>query len=92
MSAIVLSSIKRFIDIAPKLEDIGVKNIHFYDSRGNDELTTPMIALVPFVDVVVLGKDAHCSSHMNKVVEEALARHIPVVSDDCIGDLAGCLY
>jgi hypothetical protein len=48
-----------------------------------------MIALVPFVDVVVLGKDAHCSTLMNKVAEEALARHVPVVSEDCIGDLAG---
>jgi len=90
MSAMVLSSVKRFIDMSPKLEDLGVKNIHFYNSRGNDKLTTPMVALVPFVDVVVLGKDAHCSTLMNRVVEEALARHIPVVSDDCIGDLAGC--
>jgi hypothetical protein len=92
MSAIVLSSVKRFIEMSSKLEDIGVKNIHFYNSQNNDELTTPMVSLIPFVDFVVLGKDAHCSPHMNKVVEEALARNIPVVSEDCLGDLAGCLY
>jgi hypothetical protein len=92
MSAMVLSSIKRFIDMSPKLEEIGIKNIHFYNSKGNEELTTPMVALVPFVDVVVLGKDAYHSTLMNRVVEEALARHIPVVSEDCIVDLAGCLY
>ncbi len=78
--------------MSPKLEDIGVKNIHFYNSQGNDELTTPMIALVPFVDVVVLGKDANCSPHMNKVVEEALARHIPVVSDDCLNEMKNFCY
>lgn len=92
MSAMVISSIKRFIEMSPKLEDLGVKNIHFYNSMSNDELPAPMVALVPFVDVVVLGKDAHCSPFMTKVVQEALARHIPVVSDDCIEDLKECLY
>lgn len=92
MSAMVLSSMKRFIEMATKLKEIGVKNIHFYNSKNNDELTTPMVALVPFIDVVVLGKDAHCSMLMNRVVEEALARHILVISEDCIGDLAGRLY
>lgn len=92
MSVMVLSSVKRFIEMSPRLEDIGVKNIHFYNSKNNDELTTPMISLVPFVDCVILGKDAHCSALMTRVVEEALARHIPVVSEDCIGDLAGCFY
>ncbi len=92
MSAMVLSSVKRFIDISEKLEEIGIRNIHFFNSKDNDELTTPMVALVPFMDVLVLGEDAHLSSYSNKVVEEAVARHIPVVSEDCIGDVEGCLY
>jgi hypothetical protein len=29
MSAMVISSVKRFIEMSPKLEEIGVKNIHF---------------------------------------------------------------
>ncbi|WP_333654149.1 hypothetical protein [Dissulfurispira sp.] len=92
MSAMVISSVKRFIDMSPKLEEIGIKNIHFYNSKGNEELTTPMVALVPFIDVVVLGKDAYRSTLTDRVVEEALARHIPVVSEDCIADLSGRLY
>ncbi|RJQ19308.1 MAG: hypothetical protein C4560_06475 [Nitrospiraceae bacterium] len=91
MSAMVLSSVKGFIDISQKLEGIGIRNIHFFNLQDNDELTTPMMALVPFMDMLVLGKDARLSSYSNKVIEEAVARHIPVVSEDCMGDMEGCL-
>jgi hypothetical protein len=92
MSAMVLSSVKRFIEISPKLEGLGVQNIHFYNSKNNDELTTPMVALVPFVDLVVLGKDANPSKNLSKVIDEAFARHIPVLSEDCLNEMKGFCY
>ena len=37
MSAMVISSVKRFINMSPKLEAIGIKNVHFYSSESNGE-------------------------------------------------------
>ena len=91
MSAMVLSSIKRFIEMSPRLEDLGVQNIHFYNSQ-NDCALNPMISLVPFVDVVVLGKDAHLSRHLKKVIDEAIARHVPVFSEDCLHEMKNFCY
>jgi ABC-type uncharacterized transport system substrate-binding protein len=91
MSAIVLSPVEKFINMSPNLEKIGFKNIHFYNSRGNDELTTPMVALVPFMDAVILEKDVPCTHFLTKLIEEAIARHIPVITEDCIGAMEGCL-
>ncbi len=48
-----------------------------------------MSVLVPFVDMVVLGKDAELSPSVNKVVKEALDRHIPLVTEDCLDEMAG---
>ncbi len=87
MSAMVISSVTGFVGMSKKLEEIGIKNIHFYNSINNDELTTPMITLMPFMDVVVLGKDADCSHDMARLVDEAMARHIPVVSEECLNEL-----
>lgn len=87
MCAMILSSVKRFIEISPQLESLGIKNIHFYNSTNNEKLTTPMLSLVPFVDVVVLGRDAYCSPLMNRVVEEALARHIPIFSEESLKEM-----
>jgi phosphopentomutase len=92
MSAMVLSSVKRFIEMSPKLEELGVQNIHFYNSQNGGDLNTPMIALVPFVDVVILGKDAGLSGHFNKVIDEAFTRRIPVLSEDCLYDMKNFCY
>lgn len=86
MSAIVLSSLKRFIDMSHKLEELGLRNIHFFNSQNN-ELSTPMMALVPFVDMLVLGKDANCFSYFDRLVNAVMDRHIPVISEDCIGEI-----
>ena len=88
MSAMVISSIKTFIEMSPKLEEVGVRNIHFYNSKSGDVHDAPMVSLVPFVDLVVLGKDANLSPQINKIVKEALDRHIPLVTEDCLGELA----
>lgn len=89
MSAMVISSVGTFIKVSQKLEDIGVRNIHFYNSKSGDVHNAPMVALVPFVDLLVLGKDARPSPQINKAIKEALDRHIPVVTDDCLDELAG---
>jgi hypothetical protein len=92
MSAIVISSIQRFIEMSPRLEELGIDHIHFYNSKRDNDLNTPMVALVPFVDFVVLGKDANLSRHLSKVMDEAFARHIPVLSEDCLHDMKNFCY
>lgn len=87
MSVIILSSVAKLIDMSPDLERIGIRNIHFYNAHDNDALTTPMIALVPFIDAVVLGRDAHLSPHLGRLIDEALSRHIPVVAESCLYQL-----
>lgn len=87
MSAIVLSGVEKLATMSPVLEKIGIKNIHFFNARNNDELSTPLVALVPFVDAVVLGEDAHFSPHIHRLIDEALARHIPVVAESCINEI-----
>jgi ABC-type uncharacterized transport system substrate-binding protein len=92
MSAMVISSVKRFVEMSPKLEELGIQNIHFYNSQNGEDLNTPIISLVPFVDFVVLGKDANLSRHLSKVMDEAFARHIPVLSEDCLYDIKNFCY
>lgn len=84
MSAVVISSVKRFIEMSHKLEDLGFERIHFYNSRNNGDLDAPIVALIPFVDFVVLGDDAALSPYLAKVIDEASARRIPVLSEDCL--------
>jgi hypothetical protein len=88
MSAIVLSTVERFIGMSRNLDRVGFKNIHFYNSRDNDVLTTPMVALVPFVDIVILEKNATRTHLLAKLVDEAIARHIPVITEDCFAEFA----
>jgi len=80
MRIMVISSVERFIDILPKLEDLRVSNIYFYNAKTNKDLNVPVITLIPFVDVVVVGKDAHCF-HINRIIEEAKDRHVPVINE-----------
>lgn len=88
MSAMVISSVEVFSKMSKRLEDIGISNIHFYNSKSNKELSIPMIALMPFMDFVILGKDTHCSSSSyRQVILEAQARDIPVITQECIDDL-----
>ena len=92
MSAMVISSVKRFIEISPLLEDFSIGNIYFYNSMNDDDLNTPMVALVPFVDVVILGKDAEFSRQLTEIIDEAIARHIPVISDECLHEIKNSHY
>lgn len=86
MSALVVSNIKSFIRISRKLEDIGISNIHFYNSM-NGSPDIPMLSLIPFIDLVVVDGSAGSCPYMKKVREEAEARHIYVVSDECLDNL-----
>lgn len=92
MSAMILSSVKRFIEMSPLLEEFGIENIHFYNSKNDADLNTPMVALVPFVDVIILGNDAGLSRHLAKIIDEAMARHIPVLSDECLHEVKNFCY
>lgn len=84
MSAMIISSLERFIGMAQKLEDFGVTNIHFCYAKNNGDLDTSLIAFVPFVDFVILGKDTHRSPHINRIIKEAETRRIPVLPEDRI--------
>ncbi|GAN34285.1 MAG: hypothetical protein DYG83_08265 [Candidatus Brocadia sp. AMX2] len=84
MSAMVISSLDRFISMARKLEAYGVTNIHLCYAKSTDDLDISVIALVPFVDYVILGQDAHYLPYLNQIVKEAQLRHIPVLPEERI--------
>lgn len=84
MSAMVLSSVKRFIEMSSKLEELGLDTIYFYNTENDGNIKPPILALVPFVDCVILSRDADFSRQLSRVIDEAFARHIPVLSDDCL--------
>ncbi len=88
MSGMVISSVENFVNMSGHLEDIGISNIHFYNSKNHSGLDTPMIALVPFLDFLILGDDAHISPSLQQIVSEAHARHIPVLKGECIKNIA----
>ena len=84
MSAIVIGSFKACFGIVQILENIGVNNIHFYNLQKGDSFDPPISALVPFIDLVVIGENAGPSLHLNKVIKEAIDRHIPIMSEKCL--------
>lgn len=87
MSAMVLSSVKSFIEMSSIFEELGLDTIHFYNSKNDVNLNPPIVALVPFVDCIILSKDANLSKQLAKVIDEACARHIPVISEDCLHEI-----
>lgn len=87
MSAMVLSSVKRFIEMSTKLEELGLDTIHFYNVKNDGNIHPPILALVPFVDCVILSRDADISRQLSRVIDEAFARHIPVLSEECLNGL-----
>jgi len=82
MSAMVLSSKKSFSKIAKKLENRGANNIYFYAVEKNSPLTAPMIVLLSYVDVVILGNGIARSPRVNKLIQHAGSIHVPVISED----------
>ncbi|MCF6154492.1 MAG: hypothetical protein E3K36_04405 [Candidatus Brocadia sp.] len=90
MSAMIISSLDRFIGMARKLETYGVTNIHLCYAKSTDDLDISVIALVPFVDFVILGKDAHYLPYLNQIVKEAQLRHIPVLPEERIASVKNC--
>lgn len=84
MSAMIISSLDRFIGMARKLEEYGVTNIHLCYAKSNGDLDMTVIALVPFVDFVILGKDAHYLPYLSQIIKEAQLRHIPVLPEERI--------
>ncbi|HHT9106755.1 MAG TPA: hypothetical protein ACFYD7_12920 [Candidatus Wujingus californicus] len=56
----------------------------FLSRKNNGDLDISVIALVPFVDFVILGKDAHYLPYLNQIVEEARTRRIPVLPEERI--------
>lgn len=84
MSAMIISSLDRFIAMARKLEDYGATNLHLCYAKDNSDLDISVIALVPFVDFVILGKDAHYLPYLSQIVREAQLRRIPVLPEERI--------
>ncbi len=92
MSAMVISSIQKFVEMSKSLDEIGVSNIYFYNPTNFLDTNMPIIALLPFADFVVLSKDAGFSGHLAKVVDEAISRGIPVLSEDCLYRMKNFCY
>jgi len=81
MSAMVISSLDRFIGMARILENSGVTNIHLCYAKHTDSLDLSVIALVPFVDYVIVGEDAHRLPYLKQIITEAQLRQIPVLPE-----------
>lgn len=84
MRIMVISGVEGFIEILSKLEDLGISNIYFYNSKTNSDSAAPLIVLVSFVDAVVLGKDAYHFPNLKRVIEEARDRYTPVMSEEAL--------
>ncbi len=82
MSAMIVGSLDRFFGMAQKLEDSGITSMHLCCAKNDDDLDITALALVPFVDIVILSKDAHSLPYLNKIVSEAQLRHIPVLPEE----------
>ncbi len=87
MSAMIISSLDRFIGMARKLENSGVTNIHLCYAKSTDKLDISVIALVPFVDSVIVGEDAHCLPHLKQIITEAQLRNIPILPEERIASV-----
>lgn len=84
MSAMIISSLDRFIGMARKLENSGVTNIHLCYAKSTDNVDLSVIALVPFVDYVIVGEDAHCLPYLKQIIMEAQLRNIPILPEERI--------
>ncbi|MBM4053657.1 MAG: hypothetical protein FJ264_03065 [Planctomycetes bacterium] len=84
MSAMVLSDADGFALMAKPLEKYGVTNIHFCSVKEKMDTDATAIAFVPFVDFIIIGKDAGGTSHIETILQEAKERRIPVLSESCI--------
>lgn len=80
----VISSLDRFIGMAKKLESSGVTNIHLCYAKGTANLDLSVVALVPFVDYVIVGEDAHRLPYLKHIITEAHLRQIPVLPEERI--------
>ncbi|MCX8031313.1 MAG: hypothetical protein N3A59_07040 [Thermodesulfovibrionales bacterium] len=87
MSAMVISNVKKFIEMSEVLKELGLDTIHFYNTENNHDFELPMSALVPFVDFIIMCKDLRDSIAVSKVIDAAISRGIPVLSDDCLSKL-----
>lgn len=87
MSAMIISSLDRFIGMAKTLEDRGVTNIHLCYAKSTDDLDLSVIALVPFVDFVIVGEDARSLPYLKQIITEAQLRHIPVLPEERIASV-----
>lgn len=90
MSALVISRIDSFIEISKRLENIGVSTVYFYNSEF-DNFELPASAVVPFIDMLVLGKAIGAVPHINKVINDSLDRHVPIFSEDCLNEMVASI-
>ncbi|MCF6148038.1 MAG: hypothetical protein E3K37_05210 [Candidatus Kuenenia sp.] len=84
MSAMVISNAEGFAGMVKPLEDYGITNIHFCSAREKRDIDPTAIAFVPFVDFIILGKEAGYSAQINSILREAKERQIPVLHESCI--------
>ncbi|WP_347274707.1 hypothetical protein [Candidatus Kuenenia sp.] len=84
VSAMVISSAEGFAGMAKPLEDYGITNIHFCSVKERTDLDATAIAFVPFVDFIIVGRDASGSPYLNTILREAKELQIPVLSESCI--------
>ncbi len=92
MSAMVISSVKKFIDMSMVFQELGLDTIHFYNTENSFDFELPMVAVVPFVDCIIMCKDTNYSVSLSKAIDAAIARGIPLLSDDCLQELKNFCY
>ncbi len=85
MAVMIISGIKRLMDMSSVLEKSGITDIRFYNSTLRKALAEPILPVVRFMDILILGKDARFLPHLREIIAEAKRCCVPVISEENLG-------
>jgi hypothetical protein len=88
MSAIVIGGAEASGYMRKRLAGAGISSVRFLDP-GDAEAAASARALLPGVDLLVLGRMESNSPSVEGVVAEARALHVPVIQEENIGRPVG---
>lgn len=84
MSVMIIGSQNHLNKVLDCLNGLKIDNIYFYNANSGSLFTPTINGLLPFVDVVVLGKEATSMCGFSNIFDNAIARKIPLIAEDCI--------
>jgi hypothetical protein len=75
------------MELSRIIESRGISNIRFYNSTLRRVLAEPILPVVRFMDILILGKDARFLPHLREVLNEARRCRVPVISEENLWQL-----